>query len=151
MKLILKKVFTPIVVAIIMGGVCGKIFYRIYSNELENKFKSDKIYLLQSGSYKTFDNMKENNYDYNYLYYIDNNLYKSIIGITKEYDNVEKIKSIYPKELVVNEYYVSDNEIIKEQEKYDKMLLEESDRDKEWDIINSVLNLYKKVRLFYTQ
>ncbi len=154
MKIIFKRVFTPLVLSVILGSLCGKIFYGIYSDELEDKFNSDKIYLLESGAYKSYDSMKKNNYDYNYLYYKDGDIYKSIIGITKKYDNIEKIRSIYPNELVVKEYFVSNDEIIKKQEEYDNMLFNEKDESEEWDIINDIINLYKEseeTKLFYME
>ena len=96
MKKILKRVFTPIVLSVIIGCVCGKMTYKIYKDDLENKFSSQKIYLLESGSYVSYENMKENNFSNNYLYYIEDNTYKSIVGITKRYDNIDKIKATTP-------------------------------------------------------
>ena len=92
MKNIIKKVFTPIIMGVILGSICGKIAYKIYSDDLENKFSTKKVYILEYGTYNTFDNMKEDNNQNNYIYYIDNNQYKSIVGITKNENNIEKIK-----------------------------------------------------------
>lgn len=143
MKNILKRVFTPIVISIILGCICGKLVYKIYKEEIESKFSSDKIYLLQSGAYSSYESMREDNTRDNYLYYIDNNMYKTVIGITKKYENVDKIKNIYPNDLVVKEYYVSNDKINLKQDEYDEMLFLENDESKEWDIINNIINLYK--------
>lgn len=143
MKKILRRVFTPIIISIILGGICGKIVYKIYRDDIESKFNSEKVYLLQSGVYKSYESMRENNTLNNYLYFIDDNVYKSVIGITKNYDNVNKIKKIYPNDLVVKEYYLSSDKVSLKQDEYDNMLLYENDEAKEWDIINNIINLYK--------
>ncbi len=143
MKKILKRVFTPIIISIVLGGICGRIIYKIYKEDIENKFSSQKIYLLQSGAYNSYESMKENNTNNNYLYYIEDNMYKSVIGITKDYQNANKIKNIYPKDLVIKEYYLSTNKVSEKQDEYDKMLSHEQDENKEWDIINNIINLYK--------
>lgn len=131
------------IISIILGGVCGKLIYKIYKEDIENSFKSEKVYLLQSGAYKNYESMKADNSERNYLYYIDENMYKSVIGITKKYDNVNKIKEIYPNDLVIKEYYLSNDKISIKQDEYDKLLSEENNVEKEWDIINNIINLYK--------
>lgn len=148
MKKILKRIFTPLILSIIIGSICGKFVYKIYEQEIENKFSSDKVYLLQSGVYNSYNSMKENNMGKNYLYYLDGNMYKSVVAITKNYKNIDKIKNIYKNDLVVKEYYISASKpktqnIISKQDEYDNKLLEENDETKEWDIINNIINLYK--------
>ena len=122
MKNIIKKVFTPIIMGVILGSICGKIAYKIYSDDLENKFSTKKVYILEYGTYNNFDNMKEDNNQNNYIYYIDNNQYKSIVGITKNENNIEKIKKLYNTDLKVKEFYIEEKEINEKQDEFDQKL-----------------------------
>ena len=96
MKRKLKKVLMPIFLSVICGSICGRIVYDIYDKELETDMNGEKIYLIQAGAYSTYDNMVNNTSLNNYIYYEDNDgLFKSIIGVTENYDNIEKIIDAY--------------------------------------------------------
>ena len=108
MKEILKKAMMPIFLSIVFGGICGQIVYKIYLGNTELALGGNLIYLIQSGAYSSYDNMRANTIGYDYVYYEEDNLYKAIIGVTKNKDNIEKIKKTYGKEVIVNEYYTED-------------------------------------------
>ena len=123
----MKKVMIPIFLFVICGSICYYVVYNIYA------IKENSI-----------DNMKANTMATNYVYYEDDGMYKAIIGITKDYDNLEKIKSIYNGETIVSEYYLNDKKISDELGELDKKLKEESDNDKAKAIIDDMLNIYKE-------
>ncbi len=139
-----KKVMIPIFLSVICGSICGNVVYNIYADKANYELSNSKVYLVQVGAYSSIDNMKVNTMASNYVYYEDDGMYKAIIGITKDYDNVERIKSLYNGDTIVNEYYLSDKNISDELGKLDDELKEESDDDKARVIIDDMLNIYKE-------
>ncbi len=139
-----KKVMIPIFLSVICGSICGSVVYNIYASKANYELSNSKVYLVQAGAYSSIDNMKANTMATNYVYYEDDGMYKAIIGITKDYDNLEKIKSIYNGETIVSEYYLNDKKISDELGELDKKLKEESDNDKAKAIIDDMLNIYKE-------
>lgn len=138
--------------SIICGSICGIIIYNIYDDALDLDINGDKIYLIQAGAYSSYDNMVKNTSLNNYIYYEDSDGYfKSIIGITENVDNIEKIKSTYNDDVIINEYYSSDIELNKKIKEYDLKLKEISDKDKIKEIVLEVLSLYKDKESTLTQ
>ena len=145
-----KKVVIPVFISILCGAVCGKIVYNIYA-ENDTLFDNNTMYLLQAGAYSSYDNMRANTMGNNYVYYEDDGLYKAIIGITSSYDNIEKIKNSYNGEVIVNEYYLNDVELSNKIYELDKKLNKEENTDNIREIINSMLELYKKENINLTK
>ena len=80
----------------------------------------------------------------NYIYYEDEDgLYKSIIGLTLDYDNLDKIKNTYKENVLVREFYSKDIDLNKRIEEYDRKLKNTTNNDEINDIIDKVLELYK--------
>lgn len=152
MKKKLKKVLIPIFFSVICGAICGRLVYDIYAKKLDGDINGEKIYLVQAGAYSTYDNMVSSTMLSNYVYYEDTDgLYKSIIGLTSNYDNVEKIKSTYKDLVIINEYYSKDNELNRRIKEYD-LRLESTDKEEEIkDIVNAMLALYKDKNTTLTQ
>ena len=111
MKKIIMGVGGPLLIAILIGFILGKYAYRVYKNNLYDTLRSSRLYLVEKGTYDDIDAMRKDNSGTNYVYYRDSDKYKMVVGITKDYDNVKKIKSLYDGKLSVMEYYVA-NEII---------------------------------------
>ncbi|MBQ2872555.1 MAG: hypothetical protein IJE89_00975 [Bacilli bacterium] len=144
MKKMIKGVFIPLVVSMICGFVCAKLVYRVYGDDIENTLESSKIYLIQNGEYLTYDNMREENALNNYIYYKDEDGYKSVIGITKKEDNIDKIKSLYNDNLKVEEYYVSTELLNDKQNEYDIILSNTDDLYEVKEVVDNILNLYRE-------
>ena len=148
----LKKVFIPIFLSVICGSICGRLVYGIYDKKLETDIHGEKIYLIQAGAYSTYDNMIKNTSFNNYVYYEDEDgLFKSIIGLTESYDNVEKIKNTYSKEVIISEYYSKDEELNKQIKKYDKELKVTTNKEEIQKIVLKMLTLYKDKETTLTQ
>ena len=80
----------------------------------------------------------------NYVYYEDNDgLYKSIVGITEDFDNVEKIKNSYKGNVIVSEYYSRDKELNKKIDEYDSKLKNVTSSEEVQSTVLEMLTLYK--------
>lgn len=143
MKKLLKSIFIPIVISVIFGFICGKFVYNTYKDELYGELNSSRLYLIENGEYDTYDTMREENSGNNYVYYKDNDSYKTVIGITRDYDNISKIKSLYSDDLKINEYYVSTDFLNSKQDEYDDMLSSAKDIYEIKEVIDNILNLYR--------
>ena len=143
MKKKLLKVLSPLFLSVICGVICGRLVYGIYDKKLETDLNGEKIYLIQSGAYSTYDKMVDHTLLSNYVYYEDEGLYKSIIGITNNYDNIDKIKNTYNSDVLVKEYYSKDKELNDKIKEYDILINNTSDDKEIKRIISEVLALYK--------
>lgn len=127
----------------IIGYVGGKFVYKTYLDNLYDTLRSSRLYLVERGSYDTIDTMREDNSDTNYVYYKDNDKYKTVVGITKDFDNVKKIKSLYSDNLSVLEYYVANDIIDSKQDQYEKELNEAENYKEVKEAVDNILNLYR--------
>lgn len=140
----IKKVLISIILSIILGYLCGITIYKIYENDTLNIINSNKVYLLQSGAYSSIDNMKMNTKQLNYVYFNDEGMYKTIVAITKNKDNIKKIKNAYNIDMVINEYYLENDDLINKINEYDKELAGTSDKEEVVKIVNNMLINYKE-------
>ncbi len=143
MKKIFKGVVVPIFMAIVVGFIFGKCVFGSYKSKLYETLRSSKLYLIENGEYETIDIMKEENINNNYIYYRDNDKYKTVIGITKEYENIDKIKQIYDGETIVLEYFIPNGSVSMEQIEYDNFLKETDDIKEVREIVDNILELYR--------
>ena len=79
--------------------------------------------------------MRASAVNYSYIYYEEDNLYKTIIGITKSKDNINKIKEVYGNEVIVNTYYNDDELLNSKIIEYDRKLNNTNDTEEEKKII----------------
>jgi len=144
MKKTIKSFVLPVLISVVTGFVFAKVVYGIYQDNIDIRLSSSKIFLLKNGEYKTYEDMrKDNNYN-NYVYYQDDNIYKSIVGITNDEENVDKMKEIFTLPLEVEEYYIAEYLIDDKQKEYDLKLKNTND-DKEIKLlVDDILNIYKK-------
>ena len=138
------KVVIPIFLSILFGSLCGKLVFSNYDVKIKQNFSGKKIYLIQIGAYSNYDNMVSNTLINKYIYYQDDDgLYKSVVGITFDKDNIDKIKKVYDKEVIVVEYYCKDKDLNNKLEKYDKLLNEINDNNEIKEVVSKMLELYK--------
>ena len=78
------------------------------------------------------------------IYYIDNNQYKSIVGITKNENNIEKIKKLYNTDLKVKEFYIEEKEINEKQDEFDQKLSNSTKEEDTRKLLDDIINLYKE-------
>lgn len=137
-------IIIPLVISMLFGFICAKLVYKVYDDEIENKLSSSKLYLIQNGEYITYDNMREENNGNNYVYYKDEDGYKSIVGITKDVDNINKIKKLYSDNVSVSEYYISNELLNNKQNEYDSLLSNTEDINQVREVVDNILNLYRE-------
>lgn len=130
--------------SVVLGYLCGIIVYKVYENGNYEAINSNKVYLLQSGAYSTINNMKLNNNTNNYVYYTDSGLYKTIIALTKDKENIDKIKNSYGIDLVINEYFIKDDTINNKIKEYDLKLKETNNKEEIINIVDNMLLTYKE-------
>lgn len=143
MKKIIRSIFIPVFIAIICGYIGGKYVYNTYKNNLYNNLNSSKLYLAINGEYDDINSMREENSSNNYIYYKDDDKYKSVVGITKEYDNIDKIKLLYNDKIFVYVYYLPNDILNDKQEEYEKMLGSASDTEDIKEAVDNILSLYR--------
>ena len=144
MKKKINKVLIPCLLSIICGAICGKLVYGIYDKKLENISYGEKIYLVQAGTYKDYDNMVKNTSLNKYVYYEDDDgSFKSVIALTENKDNIEKIKALYKDEIIITEYYSNDKKLNKKIKQYDQIISKTTNNEEIQKNILEILNLYK--------
>ena len=143
MKEKIKKIVTPIFLSIVCGCVCGRLMFSIYEEKGSSVLNSNLIYLLEDNTYEDYDSMKASTISSNYVYYEENGKYKAVVAMTKNKDNIQKIREVYGKELTVSEYLLNDDEVNGKLEEYDDKLKNVNDNEEIKDIIIEMINVYK--------
>ena len=143
MKKIIKGVFIPVLGAIVLGFIFGKYVFKTYKDSLYSELSSSRLYLVENGEYDNIDVMREENSTNNYVYYKDNDKYKSVVGITRKYDNIDKIKELYNDNLKIYEYYVPLDKVDSKQDEYDKELTNANNLKEVKEVVDNILELYK--------
>ena len=91
---------------------------------LSSKYIDQKIYVFQYGVYSNKNNMINNLKNINYTYQLIDNKYFVYVGMTKNKENIEKLKK-YFKSLSYNIYVKEievDGEFVETLEQYDLLL-----------------------------
>ena len=142
MKRVIKGVLWPLFLAIVLGFICGKYVFRVYRNNLYDELSSSKLYLLENGEYDSIDVMRQENNKNNYVYYEDNGKYKTVVGITYDYGNIDKIKSLFNDNLLVYEYYLPSDKLDSKQLEYDRALNNTNDLTEIKKTVDNILEMY---------
>lgn len=139
----LKKIVVPIFLSVFCGFVCGRLMFSIYEDKGSNVLNSNVIYLLQDSSYSDYETMKASGVSANYIYYEEDGKYNMVVAMTKNKNNIEKIKEVYGKDLKVTEYLLSDDSINDMIDEYDIKLGSTTDGEEIKKIIIDMINIYK--------
>lgn len=139
----LKKIVVPIFLSVFCGFVCGRLMFSIYEDKGSNVLNSNVIYLLQDSSYSDYETMKASGVSANYIYYEEDGKYNMVVAMTKNKNNIEKIKDVYGKDLKVTEYLLSDDSINDMIDEYDIKLGSTTDGEEIKKIIIDMINIYK--------
>lgn len=144
MKKKIKQIVVPIFLSVLCGFICGRLMFSIYEEKGKNILELNTIYLLKDNSYNDYDSMKASSLSNNYIYYEDEGKYNTIIAITKNKDNIDKIKkTYYNKELTIMEYILKDEEMNNKLEAYDLELTKAQKDEDIKEVINKMINVYK--------
>lgn len=118
--------------------------FSIYEDKEKNIMYSNVIYLLEDTSYDDYTTMKTSFVSNNYIYYEEDGKYNTVMAMTKNRDNIDKISKAYDKEFNVVEYLLSDNEIIKKIDEYDKKIENTSSNDEIKLLVEELNGIYKE-------
>ena len=143
MKNKIKKIVTPIFLSVLCGALCGKLMFSIYEDKGSSILESNVIYLLEDNTYDDYDSMKASTISSNYVYYEEDGKYKAVVAMTKNKDNIDKIKSVYDNKLTVSKYLLNDENINYKLEEYDNKLKNINKKDEIKEIIFEMINIYK--------
>lgn len=143
MKEKIKKIVTPIFLSILCGMVCGRLMFSIYEDKGSSLLDSNVIYLLEDASYEDIDSMKASTLSSNYMYYEEDGNYKAVVAMTKNKNNIEKIRSVYDNELTISQYLLNDENINSKLEEYDTRIENSEDKEEIRNIIMEMIGIYK--------
>ena len=139
----IKKMLMPLFISTICGCICGYLVYDIYTKNLQTALTNDKVYLIESGTYDTYDLMRINSDAQDYIYFEEDGNYKTIVGMTKNLENVSKIKQACQKDSLVQEYLVNDSDLNALIESYDSEIANLKDVE---EIKTKVQELLTKIK-----
>lgn len=154
MKLVRRmKYIKPIFLCMIVGTILGLFLYSGYESK-ENilpTFKEvQKIYFLKVGAFDSEELMEKSAIGFNnYIYLQKENKFHLYVAITKEKDNVAKIKEYYRSLGYVvseEEFKESNASFIAVLKTYDEMLKQTEDKTVIQNIVNGVLAKYEELR-----
>ena len=143
MRKFIKKVVIPIFISILCGFVCGRVMFGIYEDKGSDILDSKVVYLLLCDTYNDYESMKASSISNDYIYYEDEGNYNAIVALTKNRDNIDKIKKIYGKELTAVEYLLKDDEMNNRISEYDKEIESADSDDVIVEVVSKMISLYK--------
>lgn len=144
----MKKIVLSITLAIISGGILGKITFDKYDKlNVESVIKLDKnVYMLKYNTYNTKKDMEENTMDLQrYIYIEKDNKFNVYVAIAKTSDSINKLKKVYFDGLKVDKINIENDGFIQNLDEYEKLLKSTDDIDALKVIENEILSCYEKL------
>lgn len=142
----------PIIACVLVGFVMGKFMFNQYDNGValtSNLIEKEQLYFLQQGVYSSIDSMKENTSSLSYyIYNEDDGKYYVYVGITKDKNNLEKLKGFYQNkgyDIYIKSIEVSNKEFLEVFNQYEQLLQKTTDEKAISAIESSVLAKYEEL------
>ena len=108
----------------------------------KNKNFGEVIALMHCELSEAYEEYR-NHRGYNETYYEENGKYNTVIAMTKNRDNIDKIEKAYNKDFKIVEYLLSDDEINNKLDEYDKKIGNTSDNDEIKLLVEELNGIYK--------
>ena len=143
----MKKIVLCSILAIISGGILGKITFDRYDKLNVNPvIKLDKnVYMLKYDTYKTKEDMLNNTSNLErYIYIEKDNKFYVYVAVAKTMDSINKLKNIYSGDLKVEKVNIKNDGFIQNLDEYEKLLKSTYDTDSLIVIENEILSCYEK-------
>lgn len=143
----MKKIVLCSILAIISGGILGKITFDRYDKLNVNPvIKLDKnVYMLKYDTYKTKEDMLNNTSNLErYIYIEKDNKFYVYVAVAKTMDSINKLKNIYSGNLKVEKVNIKNDGFIQSLDEYEKLLKSTDDTDSLKVIENEILSCYEK-------
>lgn len=143
MKRKLLKGMSSIFLSIIVGFLCGYLVYSTYKEETKYLVNNDIVYMIEYQKYSDYESMKLANISKDYTYYKDNDNYYTVIGFTRDKDNINKIFSIY-EDVNIIECYIEDKDFLNELDLLDEKIKNSEDNNEIKEILNAGIQYYNE-------
>ena len=143
----MKKIVLCSILAIISGGILGKITFDRYDKLNVNPvIKLDKnVYMLKYDTYKNKEDMLNNTSNLErYIYIEKDNKFYVYVAVAKTMDSINKLKNIYSDNLKVEKVNIKNDGFIQNLDEYEKLLKSTNDTDSLKVIESEILSCYEK-------
>lgn len=143
----MKKIVLCSILAIISGGILGKITFDRYDKlNVKTVIKLDKnVYMLKYDTYKTKEDMLNNTSNLErYIYIEKDNKFYVYVAVAKTMDSINKLKNIYSDNLKVEKVNIKNDGFIQNLDEYEKLLKSTNDIDSLKVIESEILSCYEK-------
>lgn len=147
----MKKYLLIITVSLIVGFLMSNYFLKQYDEYKGIKVynNGELLYFIEYGEFNSYEELESNTINLeNYIYQIDNNKYYVYIGITKNNEVLDKMRTYFQSlnyNVKTKEFYVANDKFIKSIENNDAVLLLTSDNVVIGEIISQGLDTYEEV------
>lgn len=143
----MKKIVLCSILAIISGGILGKITFDRYDKlNVKTVIKLDKnVYMLKYDTYKTKEDMLNNTSNLErYIYIEKDNKFYVYVAVAKTMDSINKLKNIYSGNFKVEKVNIKNDGFIQNLDEYEKLLKSTNDIDSLKVIESEILSCYEK-------
>lgn len=143
----MKKIVLCSILAIISGGILGKITFDRYDKlNIKPVIKLDKnVYMLKYDTYKNKEDMINNTSNLEkYIYIEKDNKFYVYVAVAKTMDSINKLKNIYSDNLKVEKVNIKNDGFIQNLDEYEKLLKSTNDTDSLKVIESEILSCYEK-------
>lgn len=146
MKQKILKTMASLFLSVVLGFLCGYLVYTTYSKETKYLVDGKITYMLEYQKYNSYDSMKLANINNDYTYYKDDDVYYTIIGFTKNKNNIDKITSVIDG-VNVTRCYIEDDDFNNQLIQYDKELDSSTSDEEIKEILGSMINYYNNNKI----
>lgn len=147
----MKKYFITIIVSLVIGFFLSYFVITEYTDKkgVTVYKEGQMLYFFKYNEFNSKEEMDKGTINLeSYVYQNDDGKYKVYIAITKNENNIDKIKKYYSDyNLEVEKYFISNTDYIKSIENLDNILINTDDQTVIGEIIIQGLNNYEEVVL----
>lgn len=141
----------PIIISILLGGLCGKLVFSQYQMKQEVFNENNTVYFLQQGVYSSEESLNKNTAQLqSKVSVLENGKYYVYIGITKNLENAKKVKKMYEEKgynIYQKELPISNYEFINNLEQYDILLTSAQKEEEIQSVIDVILASFEETVL----
>lgn len=148
----MKKYIFSIIIALVIGALCGNIFLKQYDSYEGIKFTSnngDMLYFIRYDIYDSLEEMEEKTLSLvNYIYKVVDEKYYVYIGITGNNDNLIKLNNYYSSlgyKTITEEFLVTNKEFLEELLNFDTIIASTDDEVVLSSVSSLVLEKYEEL------
>ena len=147
------KYMRAMLLSLVIGFFLSYFIFKQYKsyNGITVYKEGDEYFFLERGVYDSKTDMEKNSINLeNYIYRKENNKYYMYVGITKNKDNLKKMKNYFNnKNIDTNskKFYISSTKFSESINNLDNILVNSNDEIVVYEIINQGLSTYEEIIL----